>query len=50
MRMNDILKKVKVKVKSQKVKIKQKSQTCCATHVFWVILHADVDGDSHLTL
>ena len=48
-RMNGILKKVKVNVRSQKVNIKQKSQTCRATHVFWVILQADIDGNSHLT-
>ena len=40
----------KIKVRSQKVTIKEKSQTCCATHVFWVILQADIDDDSHLTL
>ena len=49
MSVKGILKKVKVKVRSEKVTIKQKLQTCGATHVFWVILHADIDGDSHLT-
>ena len=41
-----IFTKVKVKVRSQNVTIKQMSQTCCATRVFWVILHADIDGES----
>ena len=48
--MNVIPKKVKVTVRSQKVTIKEKSQKCRATHVFWVILRADIDGDSLLTL
>ena len=43
-----ILKKVKVKARSQKV-TKNKSQVCRATHVFWVILHVDIDSDGHLT-
>ena len=43
------IKKVQFKVRSQKVTIKSKSQTCRATHVFWVILHGDIDV-SHLTL
>ena len=48
--MKGILKKDKIKVRSQMVTIKWKSQTCLATHAFWVILHADLDGDSQLTL
>ena len=50
MRIKGILKNVRLKVYSHKVTIKEKPQTCRATHVFWVILHADIDGDSHLTL
>ena len=45
-----MLKKLKVKVRPEKVTIKQKSQTCHATHIFRVILHVDIDSDSHLTL
>ena len=43
MSMMGILKKVKLKVRSQKITI---IQTCRAAHVFWVILYADIGGDS----
>ena len=43
------MQKVELKVRSQKVTIK-KSQTCGVTHVFWVILLADIDVDSQLAL
>ena len=49
MRMKGILKKFKVKVRSQKVTINLVTK-CRATHIFWVMLHADIDGNSHLTL
>ena len=49
MSMNGILKKSRSR-SGHKITIKQKSQTYRATHVFWVILHADLDGDTHLTL
>ena len=29
---------------------KIRAQICRATHVVWVILHVDIDGDSNLTL
>ena len=29
---------------------RNKSETCRATHVFWVILHEDIDSDGQLTL
>ena len=40
MSMKGILKKVKIR--SLRVTIKLKPQTCRATHVFWVILYADM--------
>ena len=39
--------KVKVKVRSQKVTVKEKPQTFRAAHVFWVILHVDIEGDRY---
>ena len=41
---------VKFNVRSQKVTRKYKSQTCHATHVFWVILPVDIDSDGHLII
>ena len=40
----------KGEVRSQRVTIKRRTQTGHTTCVFWAILHADIDGDSHLTL